>query len=86
MQLRWDGNAGHLKINEIHYKLQQVHWHTPSEHTIDGKRYILIITTPFKLSGLNLFVLIRSTKVKLTNAQCDFKHIESLVVKIKETT
>lgn len=42
MQLRWNGNAGYLKISETQYQLQQVHWHTPSEHSIDGKRYIYI--------------------------------------------
>ncbi|XP_055831094.1 bifunctional monodehydroascorbate reductase and carbonic anhydrase nectarin-3-like [Solanum dulcamara] len=39
MVLRWDGDAGYLKINETQYQLQQVHWHTPSEHSIDGKRF-----------------------------------------------
>ncbi|PHT80086.1 Bifunctional monodehydroascorbate reductase and carbonic anhydrase nectarin-3 [Capsicum annuum] len=39
IMVRWDGDAGFLKINETQYKLQQVHWHTPSEHTINGKRF-----------------------------------------------
>uniref|UniRef100_A0A3Q7H3M4 Carbonic anhydrase n=1 Tax=Solanum lycopersicum TaxID=4081 RepID=A0A3Q7H3M4_SOLLC len=39
MQLRWDGDSGYLKINETQYQLQQIHWHTPSEHSINGKRY-----------------------------------------------
>ncbi|KAH0664397.1 hypothetical protein KY284_029328 [Solanum tuberosum] len=38
-KLRWDGDSGYLKIDETHYQLQQIHWHTPSEHSIDGKRY-----------------------------------------------
>ncbi|TMX00156.1 hypothetical protein EJD97_001306 [Solanum chilense] len=39
IMLRWDGDAGYLKINETQYQLLQIHWHTPSEHSIDGKRY-----------------------------------------------
>ncbi|XP_025887484.2 bifunctional monodehydroascorbate reductase and carbonic anhydrase nectarin-3-like [Solanum lycopersicum] len=39
IMLRWDGDSGYLKINETQYQLQQIHWHTPSEHSINGKRY-----------------------------------------------
>ncbi|WMV35801.1 hypothetical protein MTR67_029186 [Solanum verrucosum] len=39
IMLRWDGDSGYLKIDETQYQLQQIHWHTPSEHSIDGKRY-----------------------------------------------
>ncbi|KAL1201924.1 Alpha carbonic anhydrase 5 [Cardamine amara subsp. amara] len=36
------GNAGlGISINGTEYKLQQLHWHSPSEHTINGKRFIL---------------------------------------------
>ncbi|XP_060174236.1 bifunctional monodehydroascorbate reductase and carbonic anhydrase nectarin-3-like [Lycium barbarum] len=38
LMLRWD-DGGYLKINGIQYQLKQVHWHTPSEHTINGKRF-----------------------------------------------
>ncbi|KAH0667057.1 hypothetical protein KY285_028263 [Solanum tuberosum] len=39
IMLRWDGDSGYLKIDETQYQLQQIHWHTPSEHSIDGKRH-----------------------------------------------
>ncbi|KFK43123.1 hypothetical protein AALP_AA1G083400 [Arabis alpina] len=36
------GNAGKgITINGTDYQLQQIHWHSPSEHTINGKRFFL---------------------------------------------
>ncbi|KAI3471346.1 hypothetical protein Pfo_031673 [Paulownia fortunei] len=35
----WEGDAGGVIINGTEYKLQQCHWHTPAEHTVDGKRF-----------------------------------------------
>ncbi|QCD96974.1 alpha carbonic anhydrase 4-like [Vigna unguiculata] len=39
--VQWNGNAGQLHINETYYKLIQCHWHTPSEHTLNGKKFEL---------------------------------------------
>ncbi|KAK5841593.1 hypothetical protein PVK06_003914 [Gossypium arboreum] len=36
-----DHKAGSITIDGIEYVLLQVHWHSPSEHTINGKRYAL---------------------------------------------
>ncbi|KAK9175816.1 hypothetical protein WN944_027826 [Citrus x changshan-huyou] len=41
MMLQWEGGAGTLRINGIEYVLQQCHWHSPSEHTINGQRFAL---------------------------------------------
>ena len=32
------GDAGSIRINGTEYKLQQGHWHAPSEHSINGRR------------------------------------------------
>ncbi|KHN10573.1 Bifunctional monodehydroascorbate reductase and carbonic anhydrase nectarin-3 [Glycine soja] len=37
----WKGDAGHLNINETYYNLIQCHWHTPSEHTLNGTKFDL---------------------------------------------
>ncbi|OVA17968.1 Alpha carbonic anhydrase [Macleaya cordata] len=33
------GSAGSIQINGTDYALDQCHWHSPSEHTINGKRF-----------------------------------------------
>ncbi|GLT54615.1 hypothetical protein SLA2020_278000 [Shorea laevis] len=41
IKLKWDGGAGYIEINETQYVLKECHWHSPSEHTINGKRFDL---------------------------------------------
>ncbi|KAI3949774.1 hypothetical protein MKW92_039964 [Papaver armeniacum] len=38
IRLQWvvAGNAGSIQINNITYVLDNIHWHSPSEHTING--------------------------------------------------
>ncbi|CAD6255119.1 unnamed protein product [Miscanthus lutarioriparius] len=37
--VRFEGDAGSLVINGTAYHLKQLHWHSPAEHTVDGRRY-----------------------------------------------
>ncbi|XP_048423502.1 alpha carbonic anhydrase 4-like [Pyrus x bretschneideri] len=39
--LEWEGDAGSIQIDGSDYFLKRCHWHTPSEHTINGVRYDL---------------------------------------------
>ena len=39
--MRFEGDAGDLVINGTAYHLKQLHWHSPTEHTVDGRRYDL---------------------------------------------
>ncbi|XP_062192624.1 alpha carbonic anhydrase 7-like [Phragmites australis] len=39
IMVRFDGDAGSLVINGTAYYLRQLHWHSPTEHTVDGRRY-----------------------------------------------
>lgn len=41
IMVQWEGRdkAGSIQINGTRYFLQQCHWHSPSEHTINGRRY-----------------------------------------------
>ncbi|MCL7030916.1 hypothetical protein MKW94_006428 [Papaver nudicaule] len=43
ISLQWDvpGSGGYIQISGNTYTLDQVHWHSPSEHTVNGKRYDL---------------------------------------------
>ncbi|XP_049360681.1 alpha carbonic anhydrase 1, chloroplastic, partial [Solanum verrucosum] len=37
--IKYGENAGSLIVDGKTYNLKQMHWHSPSEHTIDGNRY-----------------------------------------------
>ncbi|CAN6275605.1 unnamed protein product [Urochloa humidicola] len=39
--LRFDGGAGNVTIDGKQYRLKQIHWHSPSEHTFNGQRFPL---------------------------------------------
>ncbi|WVZ96434.1 hypothetical protein U9M48_042072 [Paspalum notatum var. saurae] len=41
IMVRFDGDAGSLVMNGTAYQLTQLHWHSPAEHTVDGRRYDL---------------------------------------------
>lgn len=37
----WRGDAGSISINGTKFFLHQCHWHSPSEHSINGRKYDL---------------------------------------------
>lgn len=37
--MRYEGNAGALNLNGKNYSLIQMHWHSPSEHRLNGVQY-----------------------------------------------
>ncbi|KAG6512853.1 hypothetical protein ZIOFF_030987 [Zingiber officinale] len=37
--LRYDEDVGYVVVEGKKYSLLQMHWHSPSEHTIDGERF-----------------------------------------------
>ncbi|CAN8325444.1 unnamed protein product [Cochlearia groenlandica] len=39
VMVSWKGDAGKIIIRRTEYKLVQCHWHSPSEHTVNGTRY-----------------------------------------------
>eukprot|EP00257_Ricinus_communis_P010029 XP_002529417.2 alpha carbonic anhydrase 7 [Ricinus communis] len=41
IELEWEAGAGTIEINGTEYTLKQLHWHSPSEHTINGRRFAL---------------------------------------------
>ncbi|KAG6526013.1 hypothetical protein ZIOFF_015987 [Zingiber officinale] len=40
IMLRFEGNVGGVQIDGIDYALKQLHWHLPTEHTINGRRCV----------------------------------------------
>ncbi|XP_076917383.1 alpha carbonic anhydrase 1, chloroplastic-like [Bidens hawaiensis] len=43
VQITYNGNAGMLRINGKNYSLVQMHWHSPSEHRLNGLQYVFLL-------------------------------------------
>ncbi|KAF2571334.1 hypothetical protein F2Q70_00001569 [Brassica cretica] len=41
MMVRFEEGSSSIRINNVEYQLHQLHWHSPSEHTINGRRFAL---------------------------------------------
>lgn len=41
IQLKWTEESSRIRINGSNYFLRQCHWHSPSEHAMNGRRYAL---------------------------------------------
>lgn len=41
IMIKWDEGAGGIVLNRTEYHIRQLHWHSPSEHSINGRRYSL---------------------------------------------
>lgn len=39
IMVRFEGDAGSVSINGTAYYLRQLHWHSPTEHSLNGRRY-----------------------------------------------
>ena len=55
--MEWKGYAGKININGTYFKLQQCHWHSPSEHTFNGSRLDFY-------SSFNIFIAYPEKKKK----------------------
>ncbi|CAN6201143.1 unnamed protein product [Urochloa humidicola] len=41
VMVRFNSNPGGVVIDGVRYRLRQMHWHSPSEHAVNGRRYAL---------------------------------------------
>ncbi|XP_010470127.1 PREDICTED: alpha carbonic anhydrase 2-like isoform X1 [Camelina sativa] len=87
MMLRFEEEegSGSLKINGTEYKLLQLHWHSPSEHTINGRRFALelhmvheskngsmaVVTVLYKIGRPNSFLKLLEHKLVAITDQHD---------------
>ena len=39
IMLKFEGDAGSVSIGGTPYFLRQLHWHSPTEHSVNGRRY-----------------------------------------------
>lgn len=79
VELRYDEGVGNVLVDGIKYSLQQLHWHTPSEHTIDGERFPLEMHMVHKTEDGKVAVI--GTLYRLGNSD---SFIKQFVEKFKE--
>ncbi|RDX80188.1 Bifunctional monodehydroascorbate reductase and carbonic anhydrase nectarin-3, partial [Mucuna pruriens] len=53
----WKGDAGSIRINGTEYFLKQCHWHSPSEHSVNGRKYDLEMHMVHESGENKIFVL-----------------------------
>ncbi|XP_022998888.1 alpha carbonic anhydrase 7-like [Cucurbita maxima] len=41
IMLKWGDGAGYIEVNGTQYVFKQCHWHSPSEHTVNGQTFAL---------------------------------------------
>ncbi|CAN1745860.1 Alpha carbonic anhydrase 7 [Linum perenne] len=57
VEVEWEGDAGGIKIGKTSYKLIQCHWHTPTEHSVYGKRFEMELHMVHKTSNGTIAVV-----------------------------
>ncbi|CAH8360813.1 unnamed protein product [Eruca vesicaria subsp. sativa] len=57
MMVRFEEGSSIIEINNVEYQLGQLHWHSPSEHTIDGKKFALELHMVHQSSNGSLAVI-----------------------------
>lgn len=82
LQLEWEGDAGSIRINGTEYALKQAHWHSPSEHSINGRRYIYIVHFTYK-KYVHLSIYDDSQILKKNNNSLGFMHMGIHIIKKK---
>ncbi|PRQ43645.1 putative carbonic anhydrase [Rosa chinensis] len=54
----WEGDAGSIEINGTTYLLKQCHWHHPSEHVVNGRRFDLELHMVHKTQDMSKIAVI----------------------------
>ncbi|KAJ4891172.1 Alpha carbonic anhydrase 7 [Raphanus sativus] len=86
MMLRFEERPGSIKISGTEYQLLQLHWHSPSEHTINGRRFALelhmvhesidgsmaVVTVLYKIGRSDSFLTLLENKLSAMTDQNEF--------------
>ncbi|XP_062112757.1 alpha carbonic anhydrase 1, chloroplastic [Humulus lupulus] len=55
--VKYEGDAGSMEVNGKTYSLKQMHWHSPSEHRLNGVRYPVELHLVHQAEDLSLSVV-----------------------------
>ncbi|XP_021753650.1 alpha carbonic anhydrase 7-like [Chenopodium quinoa] len=84
IEVEWKDESSKIKINGTDYILHQSHWHSPSEHTINGKRYDLEVHIVHQSKDGKIAVIGRLYKIGKPNQF--LKKLEKQIKLISDTS
>lgn len=47
IQVKYPDHSGGIEVDGKKYNLKQMHWHSPSEHRVNGKQYVIYVLSLF---------------------------------------
>ncbi|XP_021774552.1 alpha carbonic anhydrase 7-like [Chenopodium quinoa] len=84
IEVEWKDESSKIQINGTDYILQQSHWLSPSEHTINGKRYDMEVHIVHQSKDGKIAVIGRLYKIGKPNKF--LKKLEKQIKLISDTT
>ncbi|KAF8687731.1 hypothetical protein HU200_042661 [Digitaria exilis] len=83
IMVRFNSNPGGVVIDGVAYRLRQMHWHSPSEHTINGRRYALELHMLHQSGESNRFAVVAQLyKISPTHRDRTIHRLERYIRRI----
>ncbi|KAL4347092.1 hypothetical protein GQ457_17G000630 [Hibiscus cannabinus] len=78
VEVNFIGDAGSITINGTVYRVQNIHWHSPSEHTFGGVRYIQSIYDLFSDNYDILLIIIKEKSTRNPITEKSYIYLRSV--------
>ncbi|RCV22418.1 hypothetical protein SETIT_4G219300v2 [Setaria italica] len=83
IMVRFNSNPGGVVIDGVAYRLRQMHWHSPSEHAVNGRRYALELHMLHQSEAGNRYAVVAQLyKVSRTRRDRTIRRLERYIRRI----